>query len=57
MKQICAPVIALRLSNNAVGNYFMSLHTGKRLYSCIWKEPPITDDVIDRVKQLAIQEN
>ena len=51
------PSISLRASNNAGSCYFMSLYTGKRLQSYHWKEFPICEEVIERVKQLAIKEN
>ena len=49
--------IALKPSNERGGYYFMSLSTGKRLHCYQWKELPVTDYVIDRVEDLAAQEN
>ena len=39
------PAIALRMSNNAGGHYFMSLHSGKRIHGYKWKELPIDEHV------------
>ena len=35
----------------------MSLATGKRINCFIWKTLPVSDDVIDRVHQLALKED
>ena len=35
----------------------MSLYSGKRLYIYIWEGLPIYQDTIDRVEQLAREEN
>ena len=47
------PCIALRESNNNGGHYFMSLCSGRRIYSNKWVEIPITQDQIDQVHELA----
>ena len=44
--------IAMYPSNERGGYYFMSLWTGRRLHGFIWNEVPITEEVINRVKQL-----
>ena len=51
------PAIALRMSNNAGGHYFMSLHTGKRIHGFQWDELPIDEYVIERVEALAEEQN
>ena len=56
MKKRSVPAIALRISNNAGGFYFMSLCTGKRIHSYIWEELPIDKDVIEKVEPLAMSE-
>ena len=56
MKRKAIPAIALRESNRQGGHYFMSLATGKRLHSYNWTRLP-PDDVIERVEELANQEN
>ena len=49
--------IALHPSGSKQGRRnFISLATGKLIHCCIWKELPISDDVIDRVKQLVVDE-
>ena len=48
--------IALRPSNSQGGYYFMSLNTGKRIHGHQWDELAITDEVIDRVHELAAKE-
>ena len=51
-------VIALHPSGNEqIGLGLMSLATGKREHCCIWKDILISDDVIDRVHQLGVDEN
>ena len=47
------PAIALRQSNSAGGHYFMSIHSGKRIYGYNWDELPIDNYVIERVESLA----
>ena len=44
------PDIAIKVSNNFVGAYFMYLYTAKRLHSCIREEISIDSDVIRRVE-------
>ena len=48
--------IALLLSNNNQGNYFISLVTGERIHSYVWRELPMTRDVIRTVEQIAKKE-
>ena len=50
------PVIALNSSNEHGGHYFMSLYSGKRIHSYEWKEIPIDEEVIQRVEELAMEE-
>ena len=45
--------IALRPSNSRGGYHFMSLETGKRIHGFQWTELAITDEVIERVHELA----
>eukprot|EP00591_Stephanopyxis_turris_P002448 CAMPEP_0195514222 /NCGR_PEP_ID=MMETSP0794_2-20130614/5672_1 /TAXON_ID=515487 /ORGANISM="Stephanopyxis turris, Strain CCMP 815" /LENGTH=270 /DNA_ID=CAMNT_0040642419 /DNA_START=1033 /DNA_END=1845 /DNA_ORIENTATION=+ len=56
MKARSMPAIALTESNDKGGFFFMSLHTGKKLHSCNWKELPIDDEVIARVEALATKD-
>lgn len=56
MTECCIPGIALRASNRKGGFYFMSLYSGKRIHSYIWEELPISDEIIERVEQLAIEQ-
>jgi hypothetical protein len=52
------PAIALIPTGNAQGGYFfMSLKTGKRLSRRKWTELPTTQEVIDQVHALAINED
>lgn len=51
------PAVALRMSNNAGGHYFMSLHSGKRIHGYKWTELSIDKHVIERVEQLAAKED
>eukprot|EP00957_Ditylum_brightwellii_P128843 9828774-Ditylum_brightwellii.AAC.1 len=48
--------IALTESNDRGGNYFMSLYTGREIHGYLWKELIISDEVIDRVYELAQKE-
>ena len=57
MKGRATPAIALRMSNNDGGYYFMSLHTGKRIHGYHWKELPVDEYVIERVESLAKNED
>ena len=57
MKRRAIPAIALQPSNRHGGYYFMSLNSGKRINSYNWNQLPIPDDVIQRVEQLANDEN
>ena len=50
------PAIALNSSNQHGGHYFMSLYSGKRIHSYEWKEVPIDEEVIERVEELATEE-
>ena len=45
---------ALQEPNRQGGFYFLSLHSGKQIHSFNMKELPIDDDVINRVKELAL---
>ena len=51
------PGIALSEANEKGGAYFMSLYTGRKIHAFGWKELPIHEDVINRVEQLAEEEN
>ena len=51
------PYITIRESNRQGGFYFMSLHSGKEIHSFNWKEFPIYDDIIIRVKELVLSQN
>ena len=51
------PAIALSPSNSAGGHFFMSLYSGQRIHGYSWEQLPIDDDVIERVEQLAVNEN
>jgi len=50
------PAVALNSSYEHGGHYFMSLYSGKRNYSYEWKELPIDEDVMDRVEEIATNE-
>ena len=52
MKARATPSIALRMSNNAGGYYFMSLHSGKPIHSYKWDVLPIDEYVKEWVKAL-----
>jgi hypothetical protein len=56
MKARSIPAIVLRASNQHGRHYFMSLYSGKRIHSYEWKELPVDDDVIERVEELAENE-
>ena len=56
MKGRATPAIALRMSNNDGGYYFMSLHTGKRIHGYQWDELPVDKYVIERVEAIAESE-
>ena len=45
--------IAMYQKNEREGYAFMSLETGKLIHSNIWKQLPITPDVIERVESIA----
>ena len=51
------PAVALNSSNEHGGHYFMSLYSGRRIHSYEWKELPIGEDVVERVEELAINED
>ena len=53
MKGRNTPCIALKPSNKHRGAYFMSLVSGKKIHAYQWTELPITDNIIDRVHELA----
>ena len=57
MKSRSVPAIALKPSNEWGGYFFLSLITGKRIHAYAWEELPIDDDVVDRIHQLATEEN
>ena len=50
------PAIALKMSNNAGGHYFMILYSSRRIHGFKWKELPIYEHVIKRVEALAEEE-
>ena len=52
MNSRTVPVISLNASNDMNGQYFMSLNTGKRIYSKQWDQIPIDEFVIYKVKEL-----
>ena len=56
MKQRSVPAIALRRSNSAGGNYFMSLYSGKRIHGYKWEKLPTDEHVIARVEQITEKE-
>lgn len=49
--------IALRPSNSDGGYHFMPLDTGKKIHGFQWTELAISDDVIDRVHELAEEQH
>ena len=51
------PEIALKVSNDVVFFYFMSLYTERRIHSYTWNEIPTDDDFIRRVEELMTEEN
>jgi hypothetical protein len=53
MKSRSVGGIALRPKNDRGSYYFMSLRTGRRIHATRWTELPITDEVIQRVDDLA----
>ena len=53
MKHRSIPAIVLNPSNDHGGHYFMSLFTGKQVNSKPWTEIPMTEEVIERVEDLA----
>ena len=57
MTQRSVPGIALSPSNEHGGHYFMNFLTGRRLHAFIWKELPITTDVIAAVEKLGADQN
>ena len=57
MQSRAIPAIALKPSNEHGGSYFMSLMTSKKLHSYQWTELPIPNKVINRVHELAEEEN
>jgi len=50
------PVIALNLSYEHGCHYFISLYSGKRIHSYEWKELSIDEEVVDRVEEIAVNE-
>jgi len=49
--------IALRPCNNKGGYYFLNLETGRKIHGHDWTELAIPDRIIDRVHELADEEN
>ena len=56
MNSRTVPVISLEESNDMNGQYVISLNTGKILHSKHWNQIPIDEFVIDKVKELATNE-
>ena len=52
-KPRAVPAIALRILNNAGGQYFMSLRSGNKLHGFQWDELTIDKYVLERVEALA----
>ena len=50
------PAIALSEDNGAGGHFFMLLHSGRKIHAFSWEELPVHDDVIQRVEELATDE-
>ena len=48
------PGIALSPSNERGGYFFMNLYTGAELHSHQWTELPLSNDVINRVQEIAL---
>ena len=57
MKSRTTPAIPLKPSNQHGGSFFMSLLSRQKLHAYQWEEIPISKEVIDRVHELAKQEN
>lgn len=57
MEARALPCIALKPSNKWGGCYMMSILTGKRIHAYKWTELPISNEVIDKVHELATEEN
>ena len=53
MKTRAVPGVALSEANEKGGQYFMNLHTGKRIHAFAWKELPVPDWVIEKVEEMA----
>ena len=56
MTERAVPGIALKASNSDGSFYFMSLYTGKRIDSYVWEELPVSDEIIERVREIAKQQ-
>ena len=56
MKSRVVGAIALILSNEHGSYYFMSLRTSRKLNSSRWTHLPITDEVINKIKNMCINE-
>ena len=56
MTERAVPGIALKASNSKGGFYFMSLYTGRRINSYVWEVLPISDEIIERVGEIAKQQ-
>jgi hypothetical protein len=49
--------VALKISNEQIGYYLMSLLTGRRLHCYQWTELPVPDYVIDRIEEMPVRKN
>ena len=56
MKTRAVPAIALRRFNGVGVHYFMSLYSEKRIHGFKWENLPIDEYAIDRVEDLASEE-
>ena len=56
MKARSVTAISLSPSNQWGGHYFMSLTSGKKIHGFKWVELPISNEVVDRVHELANKE-
>ena len=56
MKPRSVPDIALKRSNNAGGNYLISLYSSERIHGHKWDALPIDKHTIERVDQLTEDE-
>ena len=51
MKRRSVSTIALKASNDNFGHYFMSVYSGRELYSNQWDELPIDNKTIAAVEE------